>query len=85
MAGAVPVAATGFIVLALWMLFCRDCKLMRFLQKFFGAMALVMAGISVVLMLIGMVTCAFGAAAVALLFGAIVAALSIGIAALGCP
>jgi hypothetical protein len=84
-ATALTLAATGLIVLALWIAICRDCMLMRFLQRFFGAMALLMAALSAVLALIGLFPCSAGAAAVATLFGAMVGVLSIGIAILKCP
>ena len=78
-------SASGLVVLALWIAFCRDCLLMRFLQRFFGAMALFMLIIAALLMLVGMATCSLGAIAIATLFGAIVGVLSIGIAIIGCP
>ena len=81
----IGLSVTGLVVLALWIALCRDCLLMRFLQRFFGAMALLMLIIMALLMLVGMAMCAMGALAIAALFGVMVAALSIGIAILGCP
>jgi hypothetical protein len=82
---ALTLAASGLVVLALWIAICRDCLLIRFLQRFFGAMALVMAALAAALALIGMFPCSAGAAAVAALFGVMVGALSIGVAILKCP
>jgi hypothetical protein len=59
--------------------------LIRFLQRFFGAMAILMAILSALLALIGMFPCSAGAAAVATLFGVMVGVLSIGAAILKCP
>ena len=82
---ALTLAAAGLVVLALWIALCRDCKLIRFLQQFFGVMAVVMAALSAALALIGMFPCSAGAAAVAALFGLMVAALSLGVKLLRCP
>jgi hypothetical protein len=82
---ALTLAVSGLIVLALWMAICGNCIVMRFLQRFFGAMALLMAALSAALALIGMFPCSAGAAAVATLFGVMVGVLSIGIAILKCP
>ena len=81
----IGLSVSGLVVLTLWIALCRDCLLMRFLQRFFGAMALLMLIIMAVLMIIGMVLCATGALAIAALFGAMVGVLSIGIAILRCP
>ncbi len=82
---ALAFATAGLIVLALWIIFCRDCALMRFLQRFFGAMALLMVIIAAALPLVGMVPCSLGAATVAALFGVIVGTVSIGIGIFQCP
>ena len=82
---ATGIGAVGLIVFALWIAFCGNCALMRFLQRFFGAMALLMLGLSALLALFGMLPCSVGAAAVATLFGAMVGVLSVGIAILRCP
>ena len=58
---------------------------MRFLQRFFGAMALLMLVLVAALSLAGLLPCAGGAAAVAVLFGAMVGVLSVGIGFLRCP
>lgn len=84
-ATGLTIAAAGLAALILWIALCRDCMLMRFLQRFFGAMALTLAAISAVLALMGLFTCSAGAAAVAVLFAAIVGVLSAGIAILKCP
>jgi hypothetical protein len=85
MATGTALGVAGLAVLALWIALCRDCLLMRFLQRFFGAMALLMLGLSAVFSLLGLAFPAIGAAAVATLFGAMVGVLSIGIAILRCP
>ena len=85
MATSATIATAGMAVLVLWIIFCRDCLLMRFLQRFFGAMALLLAALSAVFVLLGLIPFSVGASAVAALFGVMVAALSIGIAVLGCP
>jgi len=82
---ALILAASGLVVLVLWIAFCRDCMLIRFLQRFFGAMALLMAALSAALALFGLFPCSAGAAAVAALFGVMVGILSIGAAILRCP
>jgi hypothetical protein len=84
-ATGVALSASGLLLLGIWIAFCRDCTLMRFLQRFFGAMALLMAALAAAFAIIGMFPCSAGAAAVATLFGLMVAELSIGIAILGCP
>ena len=81
----IGLGVSGLFVLGLWIVFCRDCLLMRFMQRFFGAMALFMLIIVVVLMLVGMVMCATGAVAVAILFALMVGVLTLGLTAFGCP
>jgi hypothetical protein len=84
-ATALILAASGLVVLTLWIAICRDCMLIRFLQRFFGVMALLMAAVSAALVLVGLFPCSAGAAAVATLFGAMVGVLSIGVGILRCP
>jgi hypothetical protein len=76
---------TGLAALGLWIAFCHDCVAMRFLRRFFGAMAVMMLIISAVLSLVGMALCAAGAVAVAALLGAIVGVLTMGILIWRCP
>jgi hypothetical protein len=82
---AAALGAAGLVMLGLWMALCRDCRLMRFLQRFFGGMAILMLLVAALLLLFGLVLPAAGAVAVAGLFGLIVGVLSVGIAILGCP
>jgi hypothetical protein len=84
-AQGLTLGAAGLVALALWIAVCRDCRVMRFLQRFFGAMALFMLILAAALSLVGLLPCSGGAAAVAALFGAIVGVVSIGIAILNCP
>jgi hypothetical protein len=82
---AAGAAASGLALLALWLIFCGDCPTIRFLQRFFGAMALVMLVLTALFVLTGQIGCSLGTAAVAALFGVIVGALTIGAAARQCP
>ena len=87
--GLVPpslaLAASGLIVLGLWIFFCRDCVVIRFLQRFFGAMAVLLLLLPAIFVLFGFVGAAIGAASVAALFGAMVGVLTLGAAIVGCP
>jgi hypothetical protein len=78
-------AASGLIVLGLWMIFCRNCPVIRFLQRFFGVMALLLTAMAALFTLIGLIGPGIGAAAVATLFGVMVGMLSLGAGLLKCP
>lgn len=85
LAPALSAATVGLIVLALWIAICRDCPVIRFLQRFFGAMALLLLVLAAIFTLVAMVGCSLGAAAVAALFGTIVGVLTVGAGLVGCP
>jgi hypothetical protein len=82
---SLALAAAGLALLILWMALCGNCVIIRFLQRFFGAMALLMLVLAAIFALVGMVGCSIGAAAVATLFGVMVGALSLGAGILKCP
>lgn len=78
-------ASTGLALLAVWMMQCRDCRAIRYLQRYFLVMAAVLLALSGPFLLAGMVGAAAGAVLVAGLFGLIVAALTVGASRLDCP
>ena len=84
-APSLALAASGLIVLGLWIFFCQDCVVIRFLQRFFGAMALLLLLLTAIFILFGFIGAAIGAASVAALFGTMVGALTLGATILGCP
>lgn len=82
---SLALATAGLIVLGLWIIFCRDCPVIRFLQRFFGAMALLLLLLSAIFVLFGLVGASLGAASVAALFGVMVGILTLGAIILRCP
>jgi hypothetical protein len=76
---------TGLILLGLWILLCRDCPAISFLTRFFTSIAGLLAAIAALLVLIGQFGCAQGAAAAALVFLLVAAALRVGGRVIGCP
>ena len=84
-APSLALAASGLIMLGLWIFFCRDCAVIRFLQRFFGAMAMLLLLMPAIFILFGFVGAAIGAASVAALFGAMVGVLTLGATIVGCP
>jgi hypothetical protein len=65
---AVSIAVLGLIVLAAWILLCRDCPAIIAVRNTLMLLAAVMIVLTLVFFVIGSVGCAFGALAVALLF-----------------
>lgn len=82
---ALVAATSGLIALAAWIFFCRNCAAIRFLQRFFSAMAVLFLILSAIFALVAIPGCGLGAAAVAALLGVIAGALAAGAALIGCP
>lgn len=83
--GAGATAAVGLSLLVAWMVECRDCRAIRYLQRYFAVMGALMVALAGPFLLAGMVGAAAGAGLVAILFGAIVATLTAGATRLDCP
>lgn len=83
--GAGATAAVGLSLLVAWMVECRDCRAIRYLQRYFGVMSALMVALAGPFLLAGMVGAAAGAGLVAILFAAIVATLTAGASRLDCP
>jgi hypothetical protein len=78
-------ASIGLGLLATWMLQCRDCRAIRYLQRYFYVMGALMVALAGPFVLAGMLGAAAGAGLVAVLFGLIVATLTVGASRLDCP
>jgi hypothetical protein len=78
-------ASIGLALMTGWMLECRDCRAIRYLQRYFLVMGALMVALAGPFLLAGMVGAAVGAGLVAALFGLIVATLTAGASRLDCP
>jgi hypothetical protein len=85
MATSTIIGAGGIAALGLWIWLCHDCLVMRLLQRFFGGMAFLMGTLCVTFSMFGLAPCSLGAGAVGVLFMAIVATVSFGVAVFSCP
>jgi hypothetical protein len=78
-------ALAGLALLSGWIWTCRDCRAIRYLQRYFAVLGVVLVALIPVLLGVGQSGGAAAAGLNAVLFGAIVGALTIGANRLDCP
>jgi hypothetical protein len=78
-------AGAGLALLGGWMWTCRDCRAIRYLQRYFAVLGVVLAALIPLLLGVGLPGAALGAGLNVLLFGLIVATLTVGANRLDCP
>ena len=77
--------AVGIGLLTAWMLQCRDCRAIRYLQRYFMVMGALMVALAGPFLLAGMLGAAAGAGLVAGLFALLVGVLTVGASRFDCP
>jgi Mn2+/Fe2+ NRAMP family transporter len=78
-------AGAGLTLLSGWMWHCRDCRAIRYLQRYFAVLGVVLVALAPVLLGVGQPGAAVGAGLNAILFALIVGALTLGANRLDCP
>ena len=71
-------AAVGLALLTAWMVQCRECRAIRYLQRYFMVMGALMIALAGPFLVAGMLGAAAGAGLVAGLFGLIAGVLTVG-------
>jgi len=82
---AAATTAVGIGLLTAWMVQCRDCRAIRYLQRYFIVMGALMVALAGPFLAAGMLGTAAGAGLVAGLFGLIVGVMTIGANRFDCP
>jgi hypothetical protein len=78
-------AAAGLALLGAWILTCRDCRAIRYLQRYFAVLSALLLALVPSFFVVGLPGAAAGALLNVLLFLGIVAVLSVGARRLDCP